>query len=89
MNRLLNHIQLCIQEEITSANSIADIAHGHPMYINIAIHYIRPNQMTYARDALQAIICEVINSDDLDLEVDPSLVFVVHKLWCNVFSFFL
>jgi len=48
------------------------------MYINIAVHFIRPNQMTYARDALQAIICEVINSDDLDLEADPSLVVVVY-----------
>jgi len=44
------------------------------MYINIAIHYIRPHQMTYAREALQAVIRDVINSDDLDLEADPSLV---------------
>jgi hypothetical protein len=59
------------------------------MYINIAIHYIRPNQMTYARDALQAVIRDVINSDDLDLEADPSLVSVLGTLrsyidvWCR------
>jgi Ras GTPase-activating-like protein IQGAP2/3 len=44
------------------------------MYINIAVHYVRPSQITYARDALQAVIREVIDSEDLDLEADPSLV---------------
>jgi Ras GTPase-activating-like protein IQGAP2/3 len=55
------------------------------MYINIAVHYIRPNQITYARDALQEIIREVINSDDLDLEADPSLVFVICDLQSNTY----
>jgi len=44
------------------------------MYINIAVHYIRPKQINYVRDAFQSLIKEVINSDDLDLEVDPSKV---------------
>jgi len=44
------------------------------MYINIAVHYVRPNQIAYARDTLQAVIQDVISSDDLDLEADPSLV---------------
>jgi Ras GTPase-activating-like protein IQGAP2/3 len=44
------------------------------MYINIAVHYIRPKQITYVRDAFQSLVKEVINSGDLDLEVDPSKV---------------
>jgi hypothetical protein len=44
------------------------------MYINIAVHYVRPKQITYAREAFQGIIREVVDSDDLDLEVDPSVV---------------
>jgi Ras GTPase-activating-like protein IQGAP2/3 len=44
------------------------------MYINVAVHYVRPAQVAYARDTLEATIQEVIQSEDLDLEVDPSLV---------------
>jgi len=47
------------------------------MYINIAVHYVRPKQITYARDAFQAIIREVASSEELDLEADPS---VIHKI---------
>jgi hypothetical protein len=57
-----------------SASSIDAIVHGHPMYINIAVHYVRPKQITYARESFQAIIREVVDSDDLDLEADPSMV---------------
>lgn len=58
-----------------SASSIDAIVHNHPMYINIAVHYVRPKQMAYARDAFQAVIREVVDSDDLDLEADPSMVY--------------
>jgi len=44
------------------------------MYINIAVHYVRPKQITYAREAFSAIIREVVASGDLDLEADPSMV---------------
>jgi Ras GTPase-activating-like protein IQGAP2/3 len=53
---------------------VNDIVRGHPIYINIAVHYIRPRQVTYVKDAYQSIIREVIDSADLDLEVDPSVV---------------
>ncbi|KAF8076365.1 ras GTPase-activating protein [Lyophyllum atratum] len=73
---LLKLFQLAIREEIDSATSLDSIVHGHPMYINVAVHYVRPKQITYARDAFQGIIREVANSEDLDLEADPS---VIHK----------
>jgi Ras GTPase-activating-like protein IQGAP2/3 len=44
------------------------------MYINVAVHFVRPKQVAYIRETLQAIIREVAHSKDLDLEVDPSLV---------------
>ncbi|KAG5646573.1 hypothetical protein DXG03_002876 [Asterophora parasitica] len=73
---LLKLFQLAIREEINSATSIQEILRGHPMYFNIAVHYVRPKQITYAREAFQSIIHEVINTEDLDLEADPS---VIHK----------
>ncbi len=44
------------------------------MYINIALHYIRPKQTVHIRDTLQPLIRDVIATDDLDLEVDPKQV---------------
>lgn len=73
---LLKLFQLAIRDEINSASSLNNIISGHPMYINIAVHYVRPKQITYARDTFQGIIREVVNAEDLDLEADPS---VIHK----------
>lgn len=44
------------------------------MYINIAVQYIRPKQVFYIRETLQKIILDIVGSDDLDLEVDPTVV---------------
>lgn len=44
------------------------------MYINVAVHYVRPKQVAYVRETLQAIIRDVIHSQELDLEIDPSIV---------------
>ncbi|KAH9482628.1 Ras GTPase-activating-like protein rng2 [Psilocybe cubensis] len=71
---LLKLFQTAIRDEIYNAPSIDDIIAGHPMYINIAVHYVRPRQVTYVRDSFQAIIRELIDADDLDLEADPSLI---------------
>jgi Ras GTPase-activating-like protein IQGAP2/3 len=51
------------------------------MYINIAVHYVRPKQRIYAREAFQTIIREVVDSKELDLEADPSVV-------CNPYPLF-
>lgn len=44
------------------------------MYINIAVQYLRPKQVTYVRGTLQAIVRELVEAADLDLESDPSIV---------------
>lgn len=75
---LMPYPQLAIQEEIEPARSIHDIIHGHPMYINVAVHYVRPKQVPYVRETLQAIIREVVQLDDLNLEANPSLVYTLH-----------
>ena len=67
-------MQFAINEEIANAKSIEDIVHNHPMYINIAVHYIRPKQTTHVRESLQNIIRELIDAEELDLEVDPTRV---------------
>ncbi|KAG6899516.1 hypothetical protein C0993_009572 [Termitomyces sp. T159_Od127] len=73
---LLKLFQLAIREEVASSPSIDDVIHGHPMYINLAVQYVRPKQLTYAREAFQDIIREIVSSEDLDLEADPS---AIHK----------
>ncbi|KAJ7890806.1 hypothetical protein B0H13DRAFT_2530496 [Mycena leptocephala] len=77
---LLKLFQLAIQDEINSAGSIHEIIHGHPVYINIAVPYVRPKQNTYVRDALQAVIRRVIDppavgEPPIDLELDPSVIY--------------
>ncbi|CAA7259744.1 unnamed protein product [Cyclocybe aegerita] len=71
---LLKLFQLAIRDEVLTASSLSAIASGHPLYINIAVNYVRSRQVTYVRDAFQAIIRELINTDDLDLEADPSAI---------------
>jgi Ras GTPase-activating-like protein IQGAP2/3 len=44
------------------------------MYINVAVQYIRPKQSFYVRESLKRLILEAVEADDLDLEVDPSIV---------------
>ncbi|KAF9462631.1 ras GTPase-activating protein [Collybia nuda] len=73
---LLKLFQHAIRQEISSASTPNEIIADHPIYINIAIHYARPKQRTYAREAFQTIIREVVDAKELDLEADPS---VIHK----------
>ncbi|KAG7096970.1 hypothetical protein E1B28_004367 [Marasmius oreades] len=68
---LLRLFQAAIFDEISSVPSINQVIHGHPMYINVAVHYVRPKQISYVKDAFQAIILKVIETPELDLEVDP------------------
>lgn len=65
---------MSILEEVRAAQHIQDIILGHPMYLAVAVHYIKPKQIAYIRDTLKAVILEVIAMDDLDLETDPVAV---------------
>ncbi|KAF5393827.1 hypothetical protein D9757_000036 [Collybiopsis confluens] len=71
---LLKLFQSSIFNEITAARSIQDIIDGHPMYINIAVHYVRPKQIAYVRDTFQTLIRQIAEDDDLDFEVDPTAI---------------
>lgn len=72
---LLKLFQMSIVEEVGSAKTLADVIHGHPVYINIALHYIRPKQTVHIRETLQPLIRDVVATDDLDLEVDPKQIY--------------
>jgi Ras GTPase-activating-like protein IQGAP2/3 len=50
------------------------LAKAYPLYMNIAVHYVRPKQISFVRDAFQGMIREVIEQEDLDLETDPAVV---------------
>jgi Ras GTPase-activating-like protein IQGAP2/3 len=58
------------------------------MYINIAVQYIRPKQVFYIQETLQKIILDIVGSDDLDLEVDPTIVSfsqLINEGWNDTF----
>ncbi|KZT72473.1 ras GTPase-activating protein [Daedalea quercina L-15889] len=72
---LLKLLQTAIHEEVENATSIQDIINGHPVFLNIAVLYIRPKQSAYIRETLQGVIRGVIGADDLDLETDPTKIY--------------
>ncbi|KAM5540380.1 hypothetical protein V8D89_005838 [Ganoderma adspersum] len=76
---MLKFFQTAIRQEVAAANSVDDIIHGHPTFINVAVHYLRPKQTAYIRDALQGVIREVVKADDLDLETDPTVIYRIRK----------
>ena len=68
------------------ANTLIDMVHGHPVYINIAIHYIRPKQTVHIRETLQPLIRDVVTTEDLDLEVDPKQVTTSQAPLCVIMN---
>lgn len=71
---LIHSAQMAIHEEIECARSVSAVAEGNPFYAGVIVHYVRPRQVTYVRDALQIVIQDMIEQEDLDLETDPLLV---------------
>ena len=63
-----------MHEHVASITGPEDVGGGHPMFMNIAVQYLRPKLSTYAKDTLQKIICELVADKELDLEVDPVAV---------------
>ncbi|KAK0190956.1 ras GTPase-activating protein [Armillaria mellea] len=72
---LLKVFQLAIRDEFVLAKSPGDIIRGHPMYINIAVHYLRQKQAVYVREAFQDAIQKLVDHPDLDLEADPCTIY--------------
>ncbi|CUA76921.1 Ras GTPase-activating-like protein rng2 [Rhizoctonia solani] len=72
---LLKLFQMSIIEEVAAANTIQEVIQSHPMYLSVAIQYIKHKQTAYIRDTLKAIIKEVIEMEDLDLETDPVVIY--------------
>ncbi|CAE6447844.1 unnamed protein product [Rhizoctonia solani] len=72
---LLKLFQMSIVEEIAAANTIQDVIQSHPMYLSVAIQYIKHKQTAYIRDTLKIIIKEVVEMEDLDLETDPVAIY--------------
>ncbi|KAH8830869.1 ras GTPase-activating protein [Flagelloscypha sp. PMI_526] len=72
---LLKLFQASIRDEVASVHTPMQMATGKPFYLNVAIQYVRPKQVSYLRDTLQSIIREVINDGVLDLETDPTVIY--------------
>ncbi|KAH8105969.1 ras GTPase-activating protein [Cristinia sonorae] len=72
---LLKFFQTAIHDEIHNAPTLQAITRGHPSFINIIVHYARTKQAAYVRETLQTVIREVVESDELDLEADPSVIY--------------
>ena len=44
------------------------------MYLDVVLHYLHSKQATYVQGVFQPILKDVIESEGLDLEVDPVYV---------------
>lgn len=67
-------LQFAVRDEIMHAPDIDAVIYSKPMYMEIALHYVRPRQITYIRETLGPIISELIHLTDLDLECDACVV---------------
>ncbi|KLO15676.1 hypothetical protein SCHPADRAFT_902188 [Schizopora paradoxa] len=68
-------LQLAIRGEISTSPSPSTIMQDSPMYLNVALQYGRSKQALYVRETLMAIINDVANQEDLDLETDPCVIY--------------
>ena len=66
--------QTAIHERMASLRSIEEANTGHPMFMNIAVQYLRPKLTVYAKETLQSVILDLIAEKDLNLEIDPIAV---------------
>ena len=65
---------MSIHEEVRAAPTLEDILDGRSMYLNVALHYVRPKQTVFVRETLATVIKNIVNEEDLDLETDPVVV---------------
>lgn len=59
---------------MNAATSVQEVTLSHPIFIDIAVHYLRPKQVVFIKETVQYVMREVIHQDDLDLETDPCVV---------------
>ncbi|KAI0952208.1 hypothetical protein AcV7_008086 [Taiwanofungus camphoratus] len=72
---LLKFFQTAIHDEFIVSSSVDQILRAHPIFMNIAVLYLRPRHTIYIRETLHTVIRGVIDSDDLDLETDPCVIY--------------
>lgn len=64
-------LQASIVQETKTALTMRDLFNGQPMHINVAVQYVKPKQVPYVKETLQALVRTVIDEPDLDLETNP------------------
>ncbi|KZO93170.1 hypothetical protein CALVIDRAFT_486222 [Calocera viscosa TUFC12733] len=72
---MLKLFQHAISEEVRSAPTIADIVESHPMFLSIALQYVRPKQVSWLRETLRTLVEEVIGQPAFNLETDPVVIY--------------
>jgi Ras GTPase-activating-like protein IQGAP2/3 len=73
-------VQHAIHEEVDSATSPSVLANSYPLYMNLAVTYVRPKQIPYVRDTFQAIVRDIVTQEDLELETNPAVVRYLKQL---------
>ncbi|TFK28757.1 IQ domain-containing protein-containing RasGAP [Coprinopsis marcescibilis] len=71
---LLKLFQLAIRDQMTVAPTIEEVTSAHPLYLNVAFSYLRPKQATYLREALQPLLKAAVETEGLNLEIDPCVI---------------
>ncbi|EJT97529.1 hypothetical protein DACRYDRAFT_119220 [Dacryopinax primogenitus] len=72
---MLKLFQHAISEEVRSAPTISDIVDSHPMFLSIALQYVRPKQVTWLRETLRTLVEEVVGQPAFNLETDPIVIY--------------
>ncbi|KAI0030222.1 hypothetical protein K488DRAFT_54701 [Vararia minispora EC-137] len=74
---LLKVFQYAIAEEVGHARTVEDVLRGPRVWINVALHYLRQKQSSHLKEALQPILRDILKEENLDMEVDPTVIYRV------------
>ncbi|KZO91361.1 Rho GTPase activation protein [Calocera viscosa TUFC12733] len=72
---MLKSFQHGISEEVRSAPTIADLVESHPLFLSIALQYVRPKQVSWLREILRTLVEEVFGQPAFKLETDPVVIY--------------
>lgn len=72
--RVSDSLKLAVKGDVLKSPSATAVMQDSPMYLTVALRYGRSKQALYIRDVFQAVVNDVANQEDLDLETDPCAV---------------
>ncbi|KZO89449.1 hypothetical protein CALVIDRAFT_574163 [Calocera viscosa TUFC12733] len=72
---MLKLFQHAILEEVRSAPTIDDVVESHPMFLSIALQYVRPEQVSWLRETLCNLVDEIIGQPAFNPVTDRVVIY--------------